>query len=74
MQELLFRKLVTAFHNPNGDIQNATRAALQRLHVCSFLSTIIISCWVIFSLLGLLAIHGDFLDIVDCYCIMMTFS
>lgn len=65
MQELLFRKLVIAFHNPNGDIQNATRAALQRLHVCSFLSTIIISCWVIFSLLGLLAIHGDSLGIVD---------
>nr|XP_011470044.1 PREDICTED: uncharacterized protein At3g06530 isoform X2 [Fragaria vesca subsp. vesca] len=36
VQELLFRKLVTAFHNPNGDIQNATRAALQRLHItCS---------------------------------------
>ncbi|XP_050386752.1 uncharacterized protein At3g06530 isoform X2 [Argentina anserina] len=36
LQELLFRKLVTAFHNSNGDIQNASRAALQHLQItCS---------------------------------------
>ncbi|KAM5557014.1 uncharacterized protein ABKV19_024415 [Rosa sericea] len=36
VQELLFRKLVAVFQNSNGDIQNATRAALQRLHItCS---------------------------------------
>ena len=41
MQELLFRDLVFLFRNGNGDIQKATREALLRIKVSSFISYVI---------------------------------